>query len=59
MLRRDSFTPSTTGAASVKSVQIAATPIVPAPIRRTFCDHIAEAKAPMLCPSAGVPSDVK
>ena len=33
----DSFTPSMTGRASVMSVQMAATPIAPAPIRRTFC----------------------
>ena len=33
----DSFTPSMTGRARVMSVQIAATPIAPAPMRRTFC----------------------
>ena len=33
----DSLTPSMTGRASVMSVQIAATPIAPAPMRRTFC----------------------
>ena len=40
-------------------VDIAAMPIVPAPMSRTFCDQMEEAKALADCPAAGVIAEVR
>ena len=51
--------PSMIGFTNVISVHIAAIPIAPAPISRTFCAHTAEANALALCPAAGDITDVR
>ena len=55
----DILMPSITGPSSFISVQMAAIPMVPAPIKRTFWAHTALAKAAAVWPSAGDNVEVK